>query len=69
MVDVIHHINHGNDTEKNPLEVILNLTGKVSGDTIPIFSVGFSVGFATAQARLLLLPLVFASCARMQGCR
>ena len=50
------HINHGNNSEKYPLEVIFGLHGEVSvvaGATIPTFSVGFSVGFATAQAGLL----------------
>ena len=58
MVDIVtalnRHINHGNDTEKYPF--IFGLNGDVSfltGETIPIFSVGFSVGFATAQVGLL----------------
>ena len=73
MVDIVtalnRHINHGNDNDEYPLEVILNLTGKVFLYGKPFPSSVLASLLALPQRRLgCCLPLVFTSCARMQGC-
>lgn len=54
MAALTRHIHHGNETEKYPLDIIFALNFAAQpGTPVEDYSVGFAVGFGTAQAALL----------------